>query len=346
MERRVKLEKNIQREVILKASKKMGSLKKLSEKLKIPYSTLKKYGQEIFLLPETPFKKIIKISEIEKESLKIKYLKGTWGRAIGGKKGMETLEKKYPEKINQWRRKGLKKSSARMPRKIKNPLLDEKLAEFIGIYLGDGTITKYFIRISGDFRYDQPYFKYIKKIVEELFGIKATITKEKKHNTMYITIFSKEMCSFLKQNYKINFGHKIKNKTSIPHKILKDNKLAFACIRGLIDTDGTISRRGKNGKQFCIEFTAHNKKLLEQVTNIMNKKGLFTFGDKTNTGTNSKEKILRYFEEIGSSNLRHIVRFHERFYNKNTIYRKDVTKYYQKDFYNKLDLPFKVKQAL
>ena len=342
-EKRVKLKKGRQRELILKASKKEGSLKKFGKKLNVPYSTFKKYGQEKFLMSESLFKEIIKAANI-KEEIEREYLKNTWGNSIGGKKGMKTLNEKYSEEIIKWRKKGLNKSSQRKPRKIKKPKLNEKFAEFIGVYLGDGTMTKYFIRISGDFRYDKPYFEYLKKLVEELFGIDSKITKEKKHNTSYLTIFSKEVCSLLNKKYQISYGHKIKNKTIIPKEIINNKKLMFACIRGLIDTDGSISRRGRNGSQFCIQFTSHNKTLLKQVEKFMESEKIFTFGDKTGTGTNKKEKIIEYFKNIGSSNLRHIVRFYERIYDSNTIYQKDVPKYYKQNFYKTLNLPFKIQQ--
>lgn len=341
--RRIKLKQGQQKELIINAAKKIGSLKQLSIKISVPYSTLKKHNQELFLLPENLFNKILNLSSIKKEDLDITYLSNNWGAKIGGKKGMATLQRKYPKEIIKWRKKAIMNSRLNNAKKIKIPPLNEKLAEFIGAYLGDGTLTKYFVRISGDYRYDLPYFDYLSNITYELFDIKPSIRKEKNRNTLYITILSKKVCSFLNKNFNIRYGHKIKNKTSIPKKILENKKLSIACLRGLIDTDGSISRRGRKGSQFCIQFTSHNKKLLEQVNNIGKEIKIFTFYDKTGTGTNNKEKILEYFKKVGSSNLRHIVRFHERFYNKNTIYQREVIKYYQKDLYKSLNLPYKIK---
>jgi len=341
-DRRVKLKKGQQRELILNSAEKIGSIKQLGIKLKIPYSTFKKYVQEVFLLPESLFNKILDLSEIRKENLNINYLPNNWGKIIGGKRGMKTIQKKYPEKILEWRKKAIRKSHLNNAKKIKIPLLDEKLAELVGVYLGDGTLTKYFIRISGDCRYDIPYFKYLSEVIYELFSINPSIRKEKNRNTLYLTVLSKNVCSFLNKNFGLRYGHKIKNKTCIPKKILEDEKLSIACFRGLIDTDGSISRRGKRGSQFCIQFTSHNKKLLKQVHEIGKKIGVFTFGDKTGSGTNKQENILKFFKIVGSSNLRHIVRFHQRFYKNKTLYQRDVLKHYKKPFYINLTLPFKV----
>ncbi|MBU2104517.1 MAG: hypothetical protein KKF67_01950 [Nanoarchaeota archaeon] len=343
--RRIKLKQGQQKKIIAEAAKGVGSLKKLGANMNIPYSTMKKYNQELFLLPERLFNKILELTQLEKEDLDITYLQSNWGAKIGGKKGMATLQKRYPDKIIEWRKKGIKNSPIPInnPKEIKIPSLDEKLAEFIGVYLGDGTLTKYFVRISGDYRYDKPYFLYLKNLINALFRISAKITKDKKYNTMYLTAFSKRLCSFLKNDYNLNYGHKIRNKTAIPKPIRANKKLSIACLRGLIDTDGSISRRGRNGSQFCIQFTSHNKKLLQQVNEIGKNLQIFTFGDKTGTGTNKQENILRYFNLVGSSNLRHIVRFNERFYNKNTIYQREVIKYYQENLYKNLPLPFKIK---
>lgn len=108
-----------------------------------------------------------------------------------------------------------------------------------------------------------------------------------------------------------------------------------------MDTDGSISRRGRNGSQFCIQFTSHNKELLEQVDEIGKELKIFTFHNKTGAGTNKWENIIKYFRVIGSSNLRHIVRFNERL-NGNTIYQKDARKYYEKDLYKNINLPFRI----
>lgn len=341
-DRRVKLKKGQQRELILNAAKKIGSIKHLGIKVKIPYSTLKKYAQEVFLLPVDLFNKIIKLASIKKDDLNITYLNKNWGRKIGGKKGMATLQKKYPKEIIEWRKKAIINSHLNNAKKIKKPILNEKLSEFIGVYLGDGTLTKYFVRISGDYRYDIPYFKYLSKIIYELFDINPSIRKEKNRNTLYLTILSKNVCSFLRKNFNLKYGHKIKNKTVIPNKIIEDEKLSLACMRGLIDTDGSISRRGRKGRQFCIQFTSHNKKLLKQVYEIGKKIEVFTFGDKTGSGTNKQENILKFFKIVGSSNLRHIIRFHQRFYKNKTLYQRDVLKHYEKPFYTNLTLPFKV----
>ena len=313
--------------------------------LNIPYSTLKNYYSEHMSLPQDLFDNLCHLSKINPDSLNISYLENNWGQVKGGKNGIRATMKKYPKEIKEWRLLGMKNSPVigeSNSKSIKIPSLNENLAEFIGAYLGDGTINKYQIRIAGDYRYDLDYHKYLSNLIFKLFGITSSIHKEKNHNTCVLVISSKNLCSFFNKNFNLSYGDKIRNKTIIPQQILNDKKLAIACLRGLIDTDGSISRRGRNGSQFCVQFTSHNPFLLDQVYNLGKELGIFTFHDKTGAGTNKWENIEKYFKIVGSSNLRHIVRFYLRKYKNKTIYQKDLSIYFEQDLYRNLDLPFKI----
>ena len=310
----------------------------------IPYPTLKGYYVEENLLPRSLFEDLCHISKINPDKFKVKFLPGNYGQIIGGKKGIQTTMRRYPNEIKKWRDKGIRNSpiSKKLNLKIiKRPKLNEELAEFIGAYLGDGTLTKYFIRISGDYRYDFHYHKYLSVLILRLFGLESVIGKEKGVNTSYLRVFSVNLCSFLNKNFKISYGHKIRNKTIIPEQILRNMDLSIACLRGLMDTDGSVSRRGVGGSQFCVEFTSHNKLLLKQVYDIGKRLGIFTFCSETHAGTNKWDNIEKYFRIVGSSNLRHIVRFHLRKYKNKTIYQKDLPKYFEQDLYKNLKLPFR-----
>src|SRR3989344_2396406 len=352
-ERRVKLARNKQRELMLKVAKKCGSLKKFAKNNNIPYSTVKGYSLVACFLPENLFDKILKLLSIDKKNINAKYLDWNWGFKLGGEKGMASLERKYPEKINYWKMKGIKKTiregthyGIRNFKKIRKPLLDERLSEFIGVFLGDGTMTKYFIKISGDCRYDLPYFLYLKNLIYDLFNLDSDIRKDKREdiNTLYLTVYSKGLSSFLENKFGIKPGNKLRNNTLIPDKILNNKKFSLACLRGLVDTDGSVSRRGRRGEQFTVVFTSHNKNMVKQVKSISDKNNLFTFlsQDGRHIGTNSYNNILRYFKIVGSSNLRHIVRFYSRFYENKTLYQREVKNYYQESFYKDIKLPYKI----
>ena len=70
------------------------------------------------------------------------------------------MRKKYASKLKLWSQTGGRKSGEYNLKNINYPELNEDLAEFIGAHLGDGTMSKYFIKISGDYRYDLSYFNF------------------------------------------------------------------------------------------------------------------------------------------------------------------------------------------
>lgn len=339
-DKRVKLEKGEQHILMQKLRAKYGTMVNVSKEVGLKYSVLKKYSQEKLLLPESFFNSIIKILNLNKQSIQFCLLDSNWGRVKGARFGMASLEKRYPKKILEWRKKARINSAKSRLKIIKISKFDENFAELIGIYLGDGTLTKYFIKISGDSRYDLSYFKYIQNLFLSVFGINSKISNDKKNNSLYLTVFSKSLCTYFNDILGLKYGDKMRNNSLIPYKIIKNSYLALACLRGLIDTDGSISRRGE---QFTITFYSQNENLSKQVYSICKKFELFTFISKDNKtiGTNSKSRIVKYFKVVGSSNLRHIVRFCEWNNHNLFIYREDVTKYYQKSLYRDMNLPFK-----
>lgn len=340
-EQRVKFEPGKQKEFIKKVLERTNSpslRELLSRDAELSYSCLKKYYQEKCLIPESLFEELCQLGEIDKNSLGVHYLPSNWGAVKGGKKGIMVMFSRYGDILHKWRVKAGKKSSGNS-KEISYPLLDEKLAEFIGAYLGDGTLTRYFIRISGDRRYDPSYFNYLAGLVYDLFKVRPKIVMDKRViNTFYLIISSRRLCSFLSKEYGLKYGDKIRNKTVIPSQITSNEKLAIACLRGLIDTDGSVSRRGN---QFCVMFRSHNPPLLRQVSILGRRLRVFTYLSKTETGTNSRDNVLKYFELIGSSNLKHIVRFNSYNLEGRALYIREAAGLYEKPLYRNMKFPFK-----
>lgn len=317
------------------------SLRKFCQQNSFSYSRLKTYYRGEFTLPYNLFKKLIKINKLAINGLEYEIISKNWWQSEAGKKGAKGLLKKYDKKtLNKWRRIGWKKfirefSNNNLKEVSLPETINEDLAELVGVYLGDGTLTKHFIRISGDKRFDLPYFKYLNKLTKKVFKIDGTIRKERNRNVLYFEIRSKKVCDYFQKSLNIKTGDKIKNRTLIPEAILKDKKLFFACLRGLIDTDGSVS---KDNNVLSIRFYSKNSFLLGQLKESNFLDGVFSIkSNKYETGTKSLEKINQYFSLSGSSNLRHIVRYCE--YLKGNLIRKpEVLKYYP--VYENTELPF------
>ncbi|MDD5464579.1 MAG: LAGLIDADG family homing endonuclease [Candidatus Moranbacteria bacterium] len=318
------------------------TLRKFCNENSLPYNTIKYYRRGELTLPEEIFEKLIKTDKFAANGLNYKTIEQNWWQSEAGKKGIHGLAKKYgDEKLKIWRKNNLENAKLKTnnTKNIISPqIIDEQLAELVGIYLGDGTLTSDFIRITGDKRFDINYFQYLNKLTEKIFGIKGSTREEKNKNQIYFEICSKNVSDYFQTTFNFKVGDKIRNKTCIPEPILNDKRLFFACLRGLIDTDGSVS---KDNNAVSIRFHSNNPVLLNQVKESDFITDIFTIkSHPQQTGTKSFEKIKEYFELIGSSNLRHIVRYLE-YLNGNILKKKDVLPYYP--FYEKLMLPFKFK---
>lgn len=324
------------------------SLRKFCRIHNLRYSTFKGYYKGSSTLPLTVFENLIEISEISPNDLDYEIIPKNWWQSAAGKRGIWGLFQKYDEKVlNEWRRRGGKNSALKNLASCLNNrkkinlviTIDENLAELTGAYLGDGTLTDYFIRISGDKRFDLPYFKYLAGLTEKTFGLKPKIRAEQFRNQLYLEIRSKLICDYFKNAFGFKVGDKIRNKTVIPEIILNNRKLFLACLRGLMDTDGSVS---KDGGILSIRFTNYNMALIKQLKENPIINDIFTIkSSPKEVGTRSFRKIKEYFSHVGSSNLRHIIRYCE--YSKGSLLKKEqVLNYYSN--YENIVLPFKAQQ--
>ena len=127
--------------------------------------------------------------------------------------------------------------------KVVLPKKSEALAEFIGIFLGDGELRSHYIAIYLNSISDNKYIEYVKCLCTKLFkGATVTCNKKKHENCVRIQISSVIVVRFL-----LKMGLKPKK---IPEWINSRNTYIKACIKGLFDTEGSISfkqYKTKNG---------------------------------------------------------------------------------------------------
>ncbi len=118
---------------------------------------------------------------------------------------------------------------------VELPKLCEELAEFIGICLGDGCVWGYQTSITLNAFADQLYIPYVEKTAKNLFP-GATVSRIRRNdNAIDIRITSKRVADFMKENGIISHAK------LIPDWILSHARYSNACIRGLFDTEGSIS---------------------------------------------------------------------------------------------------------
>ena len=295
---RIKLKKGKQRELLNKVkNENQFTWKDFSEFLNVSESSLVEWSREKNLLPSKVYKRLDKNNEYEKHIIEIK--KENWGQIKAGLNSKGSLKEiKIPEKC-------------------------EELAELVGIILGDGNIFSYkkgkkigvySVRIAGDYKKDRDYhINYIKPLCTELFNLNVKIQNFPKNNERFVSLYSKELVEYL-NDLGLKSGNKIKNKNTIPKWIFENPNFLKACIRGLIDTDGSIFRMSKKDPNLIrINFKNFNQELLKDTRNGFIRLGFHLSKIIRNNVfyLSRKDEIARYINEIGFSNNKHQIRFQE-----------------------------------
>jgi hypothetical protein len=209
--------------------------------------------------------------------------------------------------------------------------LTPELAEFIGIMIGDGHLTRVIgknrdgsnslksdIVISGN-KKELNYHKMIISLFENLFSLKLHYYQDSKPGAIVLKAYSKGIVNFLHKICEIPLNRKC-HLVSIP-KLIKnsDNKTKHAFLRGLSDTDFTITFKNKTKKGHTypvIKASFKSKQLIKDLEILFKKLGFryctlydertydTRFGETTkhNIYLNGKDNFLRWIELINSSN--------------------------------------------
>lgn len=200
-------------------------------------------------------------------------------------------------------------------KKIRIPEDTKELAEFIGIVLGDGSVRQHQVAITVNLTTDWEYGLYIVEQAQKLFDLTAGIIKSRSDNTLYLTLTSTTLVEFLLSKG-LKRGDKIAQQIDIPDWILKDSFLQGWCVRGLIDTDGSVyyhthTTKGIQYRNVGLCFTSHSLPLLKSVHQILHGSGLNAKCDgKRHVAIYGEAGIRSYFDRIGTSNPKHLSRFY------------------------------------
>ncbi len=211
-------------------------------------------------------------------------------------------------------------------KKANELVLNEDMAELIGIILGDGCIhyqknsKSYKISILGNPIEDEDYMKkYVPSLIEKCIGRKTTASLAK--NGALIIRFQDEAFRIFLHRLGVK---KDKNKEiSIPKEIKKNPKLIAKCIKGIADTDFTLVFTKQHNYP---RITAHfkSKQLVKDMENFL-RKNEFTLNtkydyerkDKRNNkvyisnhiNLDGPNNLNKWLELIGFANMRIITRY-------------------------------------
>ncbi len=308
---RVLLPKEVQRNLCQSAKQKLGSSwSVLSEHLQVSPKAFENWYRGERLLPEKIFKNLTKLSKYHIEYFEL--LPDNWGQIKGGRRNIE-LNGRFIGTLED-RRKPRNKG-IRVAKYFPLPNYSEDLAEFIGIMLGDGGISKNDISITLGYSTDKEYVPYITRLIQSIFKSKVGLYRPPNQDVIRIRFYGINLIKNLLTLGLVQ-GNKIKQENfSIPSWILGNDSYAKNCIRGLIDTDGCIFRkvrRESNGIEYRsigIKFTSASESLLLSSIEIFNHLGFKIARSGRDLYLSGKEHITRYVQEIGFSNPKHLNKY-------------------------------------
>ena len=194
----------------------------------------------------------------------------------------------------------------------------EEFAELIGIVLGDGNLQSYVrpgtgvatynLRITGHKEEKDYFVGYVKPLCENVLGMPAREVRSERYTQ--IAVYGKRVIKIFVQ-HGIKPGNKITNQSKIPAWVFRKNKYLRACVRGLIDTDGSIYQMG-DYVQIC--FRNHNQTLLKQTRQALKQLGFYVSNiSNKKIYISRKAEIRKFFKEIGFSNNKHRLRYRSYF---------------------------------
>jgi len=143
------------------------------------------------------------------------------------------------------------------------------LAYVIGIALGDGNLScpnkrALRLRITCDLTY--PFL--IEEIITALKNIfpknKVSICNKKKGTYIDISVYSNTLKDFMP--WRLGEGSKFSQQAHVPEWILERKSYIKSCLRGLLQTDGSIYN---DRNYIMVNFTNLTKPLVDDVYNMM-----------------------------------------------------------------------------
>jgi len=301
-----------------------------AHKFSVHQRTMSDWKREQYSIPIEVLQRISKEVDIAvpaKVEVKDRY----WYTGIGAVAGADAVLKKYgrmggdPQYRKKkwyewWEREGRyqKHPLIGVTKPIKKPRLSKKLAEFVGIMMGDGGITKHQLRITLNGVDDKEYAQFVKGLIEEIFEVPVSLIKRTDQIVVDLLISRRELVIFCNEKLGLKVGNKLKQGLDMPDWVKKNIEFQKACLRGLVDTDGCIfnevhSIRGKRYSYKRLNFTSASPQLRASVYVVFSRLGMTPRLRRiTSVQLEDKMEIKRYFKIIGTSNPKHLRRFLER----------------------------------
>ncbi len=295
---------------------------RLANELRISARTLRDWKREKFKPDQDSILKLSNLSGVKIPSHKLlpRYWYVLKGASEGGKKRYQL------HGLLGTREDRSKGGKASWNRRRENPILwkkytktfwkpqdSEDLAEFIGIMLGDGGLTRFQCTIYLHTEFDKEFIEYVGNLIYRLFGSKPRIYPSSKYKVTRLSVSGVNLVKYLTLKG-LNLGNKVALQAQVPKWIEQEPGYVKKCIRGLIDTDGSfvLHRYKVKGKEYVypkISFTNRSQPLLDFIY-----EGLEMFGFhpkrsyKYQVWLHNQNEVRRYLRELGTRNYKAVVK--------------------------------------
>lgn len=185
---------------------------------------------------------------------------------------------------------------------------NEEWAELIGMVLGDGHLSEksYFrgdryvtnnsLTLSFDSR-DSELKERATFLLKKCIGRTPSVNPVSHASAVDLTIYGKEVVEAFKKSG-LETGNKVENQVSVPKWIYAENAFAEACLRGLIDTDGSVYKRSEDGYD-VVYFKNRSMPLLENFEELCDLIGVKTSSaGKYAVQVPSQEEVEKFLSKV------------------------------------------------
>ena len=269
MQRRVKVSKETLEMVQTDLKDKGFTLDEISDKIGSDFRNFRYKGHS---MERETFQNLKDITEVRMEGSEIDYIDGA-----GESKGLE-----------------IEKSCS--------------IAELFGIILGDGYVQnntrnrkdrivsghRVVITLHSD---EKRLREKSSKLLENITGKEPAVHSLRSSNAIQIFLNSKEAVKELKK-LGLEAGDKVQNQVEVPDWIKTDSEYEKACLRGLVDTDGTIYRQSKDSR-VVIQFKNHSNPLLKGFKQMCTDLDInVSSGGKHTVQVASQNEVQRFIQKV------------------------------------------------
>ena len=195
--------------------------------------------------------------------------------------------------------------------------INEELAELMGVMLGDGCLStytnqkKYMIYIAGHKVDDFEYHNInTRKLFKSVFNKDIKICFRKDENTLFIRFSDKKIFHQF-QELGVAVGWKYDH-IHVPSYLRNSDRLMFAFLRGLIDTDGSVvfSKQHRGIPYYPrIEIASKSRPFLIEIMEFLREKGFYGSVSKKMINARleipGKKNLALWMEKVGFSNPKH-----------------------------------------